>query len=255
MKFSMEVDLDQILTERIAAHFHSATISEDNVVDLGFGGLQLACHVSGVQSLGSLYATSLFFHLYGQDTGLRPIFLSVSGYEAEVEAAVVQGACEWACTFGKVLEFGFTGERQHATNQEDFHQLSTSFRGQKVTVAVDRMDRVLSAGDDAPDIAAILKRSQTTLAGQRQWLTEVLLESVHLPLLDLRKPNIISTFISNHEDMRIIEVKVNGENWPLAERAFADTRFTANHPGAALLRVCQLVEGTAQSLLFFCAVN
>ena len=90
---------DALLQETIARHFPAAEI-RDRYIDLGVGDLQIACWVDAVHEGGGITSAALFFSLRGGELGDAPIFASISGYGATAEAAIVGGACNWACAFG-----------------------------------------------------------------------------------------------------------------------------------------------------------
>src|SRR5262245_52004495 len=99
---------DVLLTETIARHFPDARIV-DGEIELGFAELRMRCWVNRIHSVGTYKSASLFFNLSGGALGPSPIFASISGYDESPERAIIVGGCNWACSFGPVLQAGLAG--------------------------------------------------------------------------------------------------------------------------------------------------
>jgi len=204
-------ELDRLLVETIARHFPGATI-DGTVVDLAVAGLRIDCHVNGVRPLGAFSSASLFFHLSGGALGERPIFASISGYEESPEHAVVVGACNWACSFGPVLRAALAGEEQ-----PEVTRTTADIHGQRFHLLVDGLDRVMSFGEADPDLART--RAARARLGGTPWLVGVVAASGRLPVLPADRPSVLSLFVGERPDGRIVEVKVHGVDWPAAHAA------------------------------------
>ncbi len=204
---------DQLLTETIARHFPEARI-EGAEIDLGVGDLKITCWVNGVTEMPSVTAASLFFALRGGALGPAPVFASMSGYAATAEQAIATGACNWACTFGPIIRAGLTDDAV-----PEAPSFSIEVDGQEHDVFVDALDRVMTF---SPEQDASSKATRERFAPEGQWLTEVVLSSGGLPLLSAHRPTVLSVFVSDAPGQRIVEVKVDGTDWPHMAAAFAD---------------------------------
>ena len=117
-----------------------------------------------------------------------------SGYGATVDEAIVTGACHWTCALRAAL-----------AGEESFE---TTLDGRRFHVGIDGYDRTMSTGpiddDDTADARA-------RLGAGDGWLTEHVLASGMLPLLT--GPTLLSVFVAAAPE-RMVEVKVNGRDWP-----------------------------------------
>lgn len=195
----------------------------------GFADLRIACRVHAIREVGAYKIAHLFFHLSGGRIAAPPVFASVSGYGESPEVAIVGGACNWACAFGPVLRAGFAAEEQPKVNHFDVVVDGQSFR-----VFVDGLDRAMSlVGDDAtPRMAAARARFALN-----SWMARVVLESGRLPLLAADRPTVLSVFVSDAPGKRVVEVKVDGVDWPGIEAAFASV---ASEPAGAITLLREL---------------
>lgn len=209
----MTDDLDRLLVETTANHFPGARI-DGTTIDLGFAGLRMDCQVSAVRPLGRFSSASLFYFLSGGALGDEPVFASISGYEETPEHAVVVGACNWACSFGPVLRAALAGEEQ-----PEVARFTAEIHGQRFRLFVDCLDRVMSFGDPEPDLTRT-KAARARL-GATPWLCGVIAGSGRLPLLPPDRPSLLSVFVGERPDGRIVEVKVHGVDWPAAHDAIA----------------------------------
>lgn len=225
--------LDLVFSETIARHFPNARI-EDGVVELGFGDLKMRCEVNGSQEFGGGRTVSLYMRLWGGAAGPAPTFISISGYGDNDHNAVITGGCNWACTFGPLLRAGLAGEQV-----PDLPVTHATVQGHAMAVYTDGLDRFV--GEDAPPggVGPLMSRVRATLGG-RPWLSDRLLQSEALPVLDPHRPTILSVFVFEQAERRIVEVKVNGCDWPHGGRALADTPGYQG-PGAVLLRELTVV--------------
>ena len=219
-------ELDALLVQIMANHFPGAEI-DGQEIDLAVGGLRVSCRVNGVGKVGDYSAAHLFLYLSGGALGAEPVFASVSGYEETPERAVIVGACNWACSFGPVFRAALAGEEL-----PEVARFAVEIHGQRFAIFVDGLDRVMMLDAVDPDMARI--GAARSRLGADPWLTAVAAKSGRLPLLPADRPSIISVFLGERPDGRIVEVKVHGVDWPAAQPAFAGPH---EPPGAiALLR-------------------
>jgi hypothetical protein len=217
-------DHDALLVETIARHFPEAQV-RDGELELGFGGLRMACRVHAIRALGAHKTAHLFFHLSGGRIGAVPVFASASGYGESPEVAIIAGGCNWACVFGPVLRAGLAAEEHPEVRPFD-----VVVGGQSFHVFVDGLHRALSlvGGDATPRVAAAHARFAPD-----SWMARVVLESGVLPLLAADRPTVLSVFVSDAAAQRVVEVKLDGTDWPGAEAAFA--RVAREPEGAIML--------------------
>jgi hypothetical protein len=217
-----------LLRDVIARHFPEARIGDD-AIDLGFGGLQISCRVDEVGHFGDYQTAVLFFQLRGGGVGGSPVYASVSGYGKSADEAIVSGACTWACTFGPVLRAGLAGE-----TQPDVSRFDVVHGGQRFHVFVDGLDRAFSF--DGKDVEGRLAAGRERFA-PTSWLTRVVLDSSRLPVLHPERPTILSVFVGDLPDRRIVEVKIDGLDWPDMDEVFA---YAAPEPPGAMTMLREL---------------
>lgn len=203
---------DALLCEVIAGHFPDAKIHEHHQVELGFGDLGIACRVDSVRKIGTTHCASLFFRLRGGRLGPIPVFASVSGYGPSAMEAIVTGACNWTCIFGPVLRAALADEAQ-----PEVGRFEIAIDGQRFRVFLAGLDRAFSLDGRDPSDRVAAARSRFA---PDSWLTRVVIESGRLPLLAADRPTVLSVFISDTGDDRVVEVKVDGCDWPDMARAF-----------------------------------
>jgi len=225
----MAEDLDALLVRIIANHFPEARTSGDQV-ELGVAGLRMACRVNAVRPIGEYASAHLLFHLSGGALGEEPIFASVSGYEETAEKAVIIGACNWACSFGPVLRAALAGEEQ-----PEVARFTAEVHGQRFRIFVDGLDRVMAFGEGDADLART--QAARVRLGAAPWLGGVVAEAGALPLLPTDRPTLLSVFLGERPDGRIVEVKVSGVDWPAAAEAFAGR---AHEPAGAMTLLREL---------------
>jgi hypothetical protein len=197
-------DPDELLVQGIARHFEGATV-EGNVARIGLGGVEIHCSVYNIRQTGSFFAASMYFRLYGGPLGPAPIFASVSGYEESPVAAVVGGACNWACSFGPVLRSGLTGVSEPEADEFEIVLDGRRFRG-----VSGGLDRVMMLGDGTPEGMTQVTRAQL---GADPWLAPQILSAPTFPLLASSTPTVLSVFLSHGPQSKTVEVKVNGADW------------------------------------------
>jgi hypothetical protein len=205
---------DALLQETIARHFPAAEIRDDHIA-LGVGELEIACWVNDVRETRGLTSASLFFSLRGGELGDAPVFASISGYGPTAEAAIATGACNWACAFGPVLRAGLTDEAV-----PEVSTFSITIDGQDFDVFVDALDRAMSL--DASEVPIERMAAARARFAPDHWLTRVAIESGGLPMLAPDRPTVLSVFVSDAPGHRVVEVKVDGCDWPHMSAAFAD---------------------------------
>lgn len=215
-------DYDAILCETVARHFSNAVITED-VVALGFGDLQMKCCVNQITPMGSSVAASLFFWLSGGKLGDTAVFMSCTGYAEGPEQAIVTGGCIWTCSMGPVLRAGFADEVDAASDMETYEVIVDTQRFRAYQNGFDRA-MMFSHDDSMATIKAARERfsSGTTLTPQ-------VLNAGLLPVLHGVRPTVISVFVSEGMQKRVVEVKVDGYDWQGMARVFAGVPNTTEN--------------------------
>lgn len=232
--------LDELFKETFARHFPEARVV-GREVELGFGELVVSCSVNDVKPFGTERVASLFFRLRGGLLGPAPIFASISGYGSTDEQAVVSGACLWACSFGPVLRAGLGGPVA-----PDLEALRVTLDGQQFRLFLDGLDRALStSGTPSLDLP---KAARARLGGS-PWLTPRIIKGGGVPALAVDRPTLLSTFVFDAPDHRVVEVKVDGVDWPAAGEVLAPAA-RAEEPGAVFLREFAVLvpDGDARAL-------
>ncbi len=217
-----------MLTETIARHFDDAQIDE-NEVDLGIAGLHIACTVDSIREIGSHRSAALFFNLWGGALGDTPIFASMSGYGASEEEAVITGGCNWACVFGSVLK---TALADAPPEEADTFEVVVQEQGYRVVV--DGLDRAMFFGGDEGETGERVQAARTHL-GAAPWLVTNVLAEGALPMLPSTRASVLSVFASDGHDNRILEIKVNGCDWPPSQHLL-DQIPESELPGTVMLR-------------------
>lgn len=212
----MTDDLDVVLAETIARHFPEAT-TDGAQVDLGFGDLHMACSVPNTPTIGAVHSASCFLRLWGGVVGPVPVFLSISGYADDTVGAVVTGGCSWACTFGPLLRAGLAGELLPGAPPR-----AAAVGGVEREIYVEALDRLMSASDASGRVHEVARRARQRLGGE-PWLVDRFLGSTWLPLVDAERATIVSVFVGDSAEHRVVEVKVNGCDWPAGRHAFGDS--------------------------------
>lgn len=205
----MTTDPETLLVTTIARHFPEARIA-NHVVDLGF--VQLGCRLGKVGPFGSIQSAQLLFDVSGGELA-GEVQLSMNGYGPTLPEAIVGGACGWACSFGPVLR---------AALSDDVVDRVASFvllhRGTPFRVYVDAFDHVLQfAPAGCEDTATARERFAAS-----PWFAFHVLGTGAVAL-SAERPQLLSIFIGELPDRRIVEVKLDGVVQPgfdsLATRA------------------------------------
>jgi hypothetical protein len=227
---------DVLLAETIARHFEDGEVdgrtARFTVVD-GIAA-SVECSVTDTQRLGAFETASLYLMLSGGGLGDTPVFASISGYdERSTEAAIISGACNWACALGPVLRGALTGEREG-----DGDLFEVTLDGRRFRVAVDRLDRVLVLEQRVEPGERI--RAARARLGAEPWLTTRVLDSGTLPLLTAPAGTLLSVFVAA-APRRTVEVKVNGGDWAPSSAAFDDSPIEPEGAIALLRELAVLV--------------
>ena len=227
---------DALLRDTVARHFPAAQI-QDEEIELGFASITIRCWVHTVREIGPVTSASLFFQLRGGKLGESPIFASISGYGDSPEVAIVSGACNWACAFGPVLRAALAGE-----DHPEVDQLDVKLDDQKFHLYIDGLDRAASLdGGDAMDRIAPARAR----FAPRTWMAHSVVESGRLPLLNADRPTVLSVFVSDMPNHRVVEVKVDGCDWPGMDPVFANA---AQEPAGAMVLLRELAVLVPTSL-------
>jgi hypothetical protein len=201
--------LDGLLAERVAAHFPGSRV-DGATVETGSAGLRLDCRTGELDdSPGGGFAVPLFFHVSGGAFGPRARFASMSGYGDTPEAAVVEGACIWTCSFKPVLQQALGGpENPEVTTFEVVRD------GRRYSAVVREVERAwtFSVGDTpAPPLEGLVERARALLGGTPM-LTPRVVASSDLPAFT-EQHTLVSVFVMLLPDQVTYEVKVNGVDW------------------------------------------
>lgn len=216
---------DVMLAETIARHFEGAVVV-GRTAHIGLGGLVVECEVGDVSEVGSYFAAPLYLYISGGGLGPEPVFASVSGYGSSPEAAIVTGACNWACVFGPVLRAGLI-----EAAEPDVEQFETTLDGRRFRVVLDGLDRVMTFEPD-DEAGGRIAAARSRLCGD-PWLLPLVLGLGTLPGLAERHSTLVSLFVSDGSQGRTAEVKVNGIDRPACAAVFADAE--AEPEGAVTL--------------------
>ncbi len=192
----MTADPQTLLLTTVARHFADAEISK-HVVDVGFA--RIGCALGAVSPFGRMHSAQLLFDISGG--GLAGVTqVSMTGYGATLAEAVVSGACGWTCSFGPVLR---------AALSDDVVDGVPSFvvlqRGEPFRVYVDCFDHVLHfapVGCEATETA----RERFSAA---PWFAFHVLGRGTIELA-AERPQLLSVFVGELPDRRIVEVKLDG---------------------------------------------
>lgn len=215
----MTRDHDTLLATTIADHFPGARVSKEpeaewTTVALGFGDIQIDCWVNAIRDWGNTKVASLFFELSGGSLDDGGVFASISGYAATPEAAIITGACNWACTFGPVLRAGLAAEEQ-----PEIDRFEATIADQPFRVFINGIDRAILF-DDSRDVSARISAARTRFA-QTHWLARRIIDERGLPPLSTERPTVLGVFLSDAPGKRVLEVKVNGCDLEGLESIFA----------------------------------
>lgn len=200
---------DVMLAETIARHFEQAYV-DGKVAVLGADGLRVECAVSTFQEFGAQVSASLFFRISGGSLGDQPAFASVSGYDASHEAAVVLGACNWACVFGEILRCA--GATPPSTLSDEVGVTDLTIDGRRFRLVVTGLDRLMQHSDDYADPSDTLRETRQHL-GPDTWLAPAIAGSGTLPYLTKHGSTLLSVFVMEVAGSRTVEIKVNGGDW------------------------------------------
>ncbi len=242
--------VDELLLETIARHYEGATI-EGDVVNINIEGASIRCHVDSGRQVGdsASYSAALYFELFGGRLGPIPIFASVSGYEGSVERAVIQGGCNWACSFGAALRSALTGE-----TDPEVTELRTNIDGRPFTVYFAKLDRAIGFDSNPIEDRPVMARQRLGMSAVQPWLTPMVLVSEFLPLLTAPGITVVSSFVMDMPDSRTIEVKVNGSDWEPFSEMFPNA---ASEPdgGVSMMRELAFMVPTGPVVLTRAAVE
>lgn len=197
--------------------------------------------VNSIREIGATRNASLFFYLHGGRLGSSAVFASAGGYGPSPEAAIVTGACNWACVFGPVLRAALGDE-----DLPDVERFEIAIHGQRFRVFLDGLDRAFSRDGTDPVDRVAAARSRFAPDSS---LTRVVIESGRLPLLAADRPTVLGVFLSDTSDARVVEVKVDGRDWPAMEPAFAHVASEPKGTGVFLRELAVAVPiGAAPAL-------
>lgn len=219
-----------MLAERIAAHFPGARI-EGTTVLTGVGGLTIDCDVRQVQVFDSECVLAAFFGLRGGKLGSTPLTASIGGFGETIEDAITLAASRWGGAFGPVLRAAATGDVP-----AEVTKLEIALGGRRYHLFVNRFDHAMGLRDG--DDAAVIVRDARTRLGGDPWLVSRVIESGTLPALPA--VGLLSVFICDMS-AGVVEVQVNGREWPPSARVFDEVPPPFEGPTALLRELAVLV--------------
>lgn len=217
---------DLLFAETVARHFDQSRLDGSTVL-LGFDDARLQCTVDHVRETGNYVTAALFLYLTSGQLGPSTVFLSISGYGASSDEAIVGGACLWCCELAPVLRAALAG-----TAEETVDTLAVSIDGRDFRMSVGGLDRGMETVAGAP-VGDRTQPARTRLGGT-PWLAPAVVAADVLPILP-DTPTVLSIFVAESETQRTVEVKVNGADWAPAALAFPQPLEEPPH-GMALLR-------------------
>lgn len=202
--------LDELLAQTVARHFPGSEV-DGAVARIGLGDVRIACQVAPGTESAMGWVVPLFLRMWGGLLPDDPVFASISGYGDTEEAAVEDGGALWAASFGGVLRAGLAGLPD---DDPDLKVFAALVQKAHVRLAHGALGRVHSSHDlSEAERATALLDARLRLTGGPS-LTATLLDWRGLPLLDLKRSVVLSTFVMDRPDGRVVEVKVNGEDLP-----------------------------------------
>jgi hypothetical protein len=232
-----DIDPEQatpLLAQILANHFPGATV-EGDVVSLELAGLRVRCQAVPDVPNGPLRSVSLLFWFTGGIWQDREVFASASGYGPTVHEAVTSGARHWASTAAPVLRAALGGAPLDGEGVRTFDGALDSVPVRLLVEAIDRS--FTRPGEVAPeDFVAGIREKLSDGAG---FLAPRLLAADVLPILPGR-PTLLSVFAGENPDQRILEVKIDGADWPMGAQAFSGP-LTEVHAMALLREVAMIV--------------
>lgn len=238
------------LATEVVAHHDRRWRHDGTTVDLGddLPGVTLRPMIEVHPQVGEQATAVFWVHIAGGPFGPRGAWASMSGYGPSPQAAAVEGACAWTCSFVPVLRAALTGAPGEPTLHEEVEIDGVRYR--LVSNSLGRSSG--GPGPDGRDPSLVMAERFGVAAGGRRGgsLSAVVARSGTLPTLSTSRPTLLSTFAFDFQD-RTIEVKVDGADWPAAHRAF-DHVPPPDGSGFALLRelaVLAPVEPTAADRL------
>ena len=214
----------ELLVATIARHFPDAKVT-GTTIDVGFGGVTIGCRLGKVAQQMGVTAAQLVFDLDGEE--LRgPIELAMNGYAPSPHDAIIEGGCLWACSFGPVLRAALSDEVHDEVAWFEANAGAASYR-----CYIDAFDRVLHfAPSGCEEVAAARVR-----LGGEPWLATGVFDIGGLPLAGDRT-QILSVFVGELPDRRIVEVRLDGIIVPGFDDLVADADPQPGAPQMSLLR-------------------
>ena len=148
MTESENIAPEALLAQIVANHFADARVIERDgaqVVALGEGLPEIACHVNSVQDEAP-FGAFINLVITGGRLGHPGALVTASGYGGDPTSAIVMAGCNWACVFGPVLLTGIGRPDLITTEDPEVEQFETVLGGRRYLVTVAAMDRGANAG-------------------------------------------------------------------------------------------------------------
>jgi hypothetical protein len=198
---------DELCAKVMANHFPAARIDGTRVWT-GVADLAIDCEVSQIRD-GARATAALVFGLHGERFAQSPVYVTVVGYGSGADDAIIAGTCNWACTFGPMFVAAFGGEVS-----PELESMAALIDGERYTVYIDGLDRAAMVGGVSPASNPGVARARL---GGTPWLAPGLIASGTLPDWG-RGVAVLSVFVADSAEQRIVEVKLNGEECEDAQR-------------------------------------
>jgi hypothetical protein len=192
----------------MANHFPAARL-EGRRVWTGVADLAIDCEVNRIGDHGAQASAALVFGLHGERFAQSPVYVTVVGYAGAADDAIIAGTCNWACVFGPMFVAAFGGQAS-----SELESVTAQIDGDRYTVYIDGLDRAAKTGGASTASNPGVARARL---GGAPWLTPGLIASGTLPDWG-RGVAVLSVFVADSAENRIIEVKLNGHECEDAQR-------------------------------------
>ena len=210
----------------VVANHDDRWLQQVSTVALDFDGVELAVSTGEPGSIGPQVAVPLYLSITGNRIP-SPVFASFSGYGTSERAAIVEGACLWTCSFVPVLRRAYGS----GPPVDDVREESVTVEGTEFRLYSADLGRALMEDDGDPQDR--IRETRERFVPDEVSLSAVVAGFGTLPVLSATTPTVLSVFVGDIPGNRVVEVKVNGSDWPLATREF-DT-VPPQPPGANVL--------------------
>ena len=202
-----------VFAAQVVAGHDDGWSRRDATVVLDGDGLEIDVSVGEPGSAGSQVAVPLYLSITG-DRVPGSVFASFSGYGGTEKDAVVEAACLWTCSFVPALRSGYGSHG----GGDDVVVEPVTIDGRGFHLHSAALGRALMTGPGDPQ--ARIDAARRRFSPGQATLSRVVATSGLLPVLSSDLPTVLSVFVADHRDVRTVEVKVNGSDWPSTSRLF-----------------------------------